>query len=143
MNRIIALLFLSLTIAISGCATVDSAKSDLGKGTSQYFKNSYNDVWNAALKSLGTLDISVSSSDKSTGTIIASKGVSAFSWGERIALRLTSDGSDQTRVEVVSNRAVDINVTATDWTQEIFKNIGAQLSSTSGSPTALRGQAVP
>lgn len=141
MTRMISLIFACLTIAISGCASVDAAKSDLGHGTLKVFQNPYDEVWNAALKALPALGISAYSTNKSTGTIIGEKGVSAFSWGERVALHLTSDEATQTRVEVISKRAVVINVTATDWTQEIFRNIDAQLPSADRSTIVLQGAA--
>lgn len=81
MTRMISLIIACLTIAISGCASVDAAKSDLGSGAMKVFHNPYDEVWNAALKALPALGISVASTDKTIGTIIGEKGVSAFSWG--------------------------------------------------------------
>ena len=85
----------------SGCASVETAKADLGHGVSKTYAKSYDVVWEAALHTLPDLDIDVVDVDKATHTITGSKGVSAFSWGERVALRVTSEGAEQTRVEVI------------------------------------------
>jgi hypothetical protein len=52
--------------------------------------------------------------------VLAEYGVSAFSWGERVGVFSRRAGKGETRVEVVSKRAVAVNVTAKDRTDEIF-----------------------
>lgn len=140
--------FLTLAICVfaalsSGCASVDTAKADLGSGVARTYAHSYDLVWEAALKALPDLGISVSSADKAANTIAGSKGVSAFSWGERVALRITREGDNQTRVEVVSKRAATLNITASDWTQDILQRIGnALLRSTGNASSSLQGNAI-
>lgn len=127
----------------SGCASVETAKADLGTGVARTYASPYEVVWEAALKALPDLGISVSSADKAANTIAGSKGVSAFSWGERVALRITREGDDQTRVEVVSKRAAVLNITASDWTQDILQQIGNVLLRRTGSASpSLQGNAI-
>lgn len=127
----------------SGCASVETAKADLGTGVARTYASSYDIVWEAALKALPDLGISVSSADKSANTIVGSKGISALSWGERVALRITREGDSQTRVEVISKRAYAKNVTATDWTQDILQRIGNALPRRTGNAlSSLQGNSI-
>ena len=141
-------IFLTLVIyvfaALSlGCASVDTAKADLGTGVTRTYANSYDIVWDAALKVLPDLGIAVSTADKAANTIAGSKAVSVYSWGERVALRITSEGGNQTRVEVVSKRVAILNITATDWTQDILQRIGDALPRSAGSTlSSLQGNSI-
>lgn len=134
-----------LSALCSGCASVETAKASLDTGVSKTYPHSYDIVWEAALKALTDLGISVSSQDKATNTITGSKGISAFSWGERVALRVTSEGDNQTRVEVISKRAAAFNITASDWTGDILQRIGNTLQRGTGTmlpPKLLQGNAI-
>lgn len=63
-------------------------------------------------------------------------------WGE-VALRITREGDSQTRVEVISKRAVVMNITAADWTQDILQRIGNELPhSTGNASSSLQGNAI-
>lgn len=70
------------------------------------------------------------SENKAEGTLLAERTMTAFSWGEKVAIfvdRVT--GKVSTRVEVVSKRALATNVTAPDWDKMLFKALDAKLGS--------------
>jgi hypothetical protein len=61
-------------------------------------------------------------------TLIASQDMTAFSFGERVAIFVTAHGDQHTSVEVVSKRVVATNLFAKNWTPDLFDAIEAQLS---------------
>jgi len=58
---------------------------------------------------------------------LAQRGMSAFSYGENIALFVKKQNDTACTVEVVSKKAMSTNIFATDWTQDIHKEISQQL----------------
>lgn len=131
--------FIALT---TGCASVDTAKSELGTGVSRVYSSQYDAVWESARKALQSLNLTISEEDRATGMISATRGMSAFSYGERVALRVTREGDGQMRVEVISRRAYALNVTATDWEPIILQRIGDELASApANASAALQGGA--
>jgi hypothetical protein len=134
---------IAFTLLVQGCASVETAKSELGTGASRTYPSPQSEVWDAALKALPELKISVVASDRTAGTITGSKSVSAFSWGERVALRITAVGDNKTQVEVISQRALVTNITATDWTLPILDRIGRTLlAGNGGTAPPLQGASV-
>lgn len=142
MKTIWTWLLCALVAATSGCASVETAKSELGSGTSRVYSSQYDTVWDSAIKALASLGLSITEQDRINGTLAATRSVSAFSYGERIALRITRDGESQTRIEVISKRAFALNVTATDWEPIILQRISDSLpGAATNAFTALQGDA--
>jgi urocanate hydratase len=52
--------------------------------------------------------------------ILAQRGITAFSYGENVAIFIEDYNGDQCRVEVVSKRAMETNVFAPDWSRSLF-----------------------
>lgn len=119
---------LALVLMLPACASVDVAKNAQGAGTSAVYNASYDKTWDASIQAVQATGGGVVEQDKAAGTIAAKYGVSAFSWGERVALFLKSLGNNKTQVEVVSKRAVGVNVTASNWEDEIHQGISSNLS---------------
>lgn len=133
MNKIIKsifVLFLSLSAVslISGCTTLADARNAEGTGMKQVYSKEYEQVWKASISALNSLGLAVASENKSDGYILAQRGMSAFSYGENIAIFVKKRGDKQTTVEVVSKKAMSTNVFAPDWTGDIFNRISAQLN---------------
>ena len=120
---ILALIGLSL----QACAAADSAKYAKGQGMTQVYAASYDDTWDASIAAVDVTSGTIVEQDKTAGSIVAKYGVTAFSWGERVAVFLKSLGKNQTEVEVVSKRAVGVNVTAANWEDDIHENISKTL----------------
>lgn len=124
------------TAIVSGSAielslsSLDSVKSEQGKGVKQSFYATKNDTWDALLQILEKLKITVVEADKSGYMILAKTEISSFSWGEKVAIFITSPpDSAQTNVEVISKRNVTLNVTAKDWSREILAGLDKKLGS--------------
>jgi hypothetical protein len=63
--------------------------------------------------------------NKQEGYILAQRGMSAFSYGENVAIFVDpTNANDRTRVEVVSKKSLATNIFATDWSKPILDKIG-------------------
>jgi hypothetical protein len=120
------------TLATAGCATLadDPGKSrrdarERGSGVIVVYAASFDQVWSTLPAVMKELELKVASDNKAEGILLVDAGVSAFSWGERIAIYVERVGtSGGIRVEVVSRRTVGTNVTAADWAPRIHEKLG-------------------
>lgn len=115
---VVACLASAMTI-VAGCASVGDAKSEKGSGSTVVYSASFDDIWKEIPRILSELQLKPVSDNPGSGEILAETGLSWLSWGERIAVFVSRADGGKTRVEVVSKRAVGINVTATDWAPKI------------------------
>ena len=116
-----------MVLVSTGCSTMADAKAGKGTGTSQTFAVASDRVWQvlpAAVKSAG-LDYITGNKDE--GFALAQRGVSAFSYGENVAIFIDKLTSESTKVEVVSKKAMATNVFAPDWAQPILDKIAEML----------------
>jgi hypothetical protein len=129
MKRFIALVSILLAAALSsGCATLADAKAAKGSGISKVYDKPYDVVWSAVVETVNSSGLELVSENKEKGRILAQGAVSAFSWGENVAIFVEDvDGKIKTRVEVVNKRAVATNVFATDWETRILEALDKRL----------------
>ncbi len=88
---------------ISGCATMADAKNARGAGEAATYKASFEDIWAAlpaAVTQAGLEFVSASRDDRS---VLAQRGITAFSYGENVAIFVDQARADAQRVEVVSS----------------------------------------
>jgi len=77
---------------------------------------------------VNTSKLQLISENKTSGQILAQKGMSAFSYGENIAIFVERQGNElKTRVEVVSETVVPGNTPSENWEIFIFKELDAKL----------------
>ena len=134
----------ALAAFASGCASVETAKSELGTGASRTYSSKFDPVWDSTLRALPSLGLEISNEDKAAGVVTGTRSMSlsGLTYGERIAIKVSREGVGQTRVEVVSKRAYALNFTATDWEPVILKRIGDGLPGAAPNAfTALQGDA--
>lgn len=124
--RILAAMF--LVCVLPACASSNAAKTAKGSGQSVVYNAAYDKTWNASINAVEATGGEIVEQDKVKGDIVATYGVSAFSWGERVAVFLKSLAKNKTEVEVVSKRAVGMNVTAANWQDDIHQKIADNLS---------------
>jgi hypothetical protein len=122
------LLALGVTLVLmSGCTTLSDARNAEGAGVKQTYQATLKQTWDASLNALRNLNLSVASENEQKGYILAQRGMSAFSYGENIALFVRRRDAASCTVEVVSKKAVTTNIFAPDWSQDIHNQIAAQL----------------
>ena len=128
MKNILTFAALLLSLMVSGCATLADAKAAKGTGTARVYQKDYSEVWSAVVTAVSESGLDLVSESKDQGTILAQRGLSAFSYGENVAIFVERvDGGVRTRVEVVNKRALATNITAADWESDIVGRLDKKL----------------
>lgn len=120
------------TVVSSGCAhkthTLVDAQSAKGTGTIREYAKPVDEVWQAVLVAVKKTPLKIVSEDKEKGEILATRGMDAWTWGEKVAIYVEPvAGKNRTAVEVISKRAVDRNIGATDWEPVIFEELSKRI----------------
>ena len=129
MKRSIALLLVCfLAVLSSGCSTLADAQASRGTGSSKIYDKPYDVVWDAVIQTVRSSGLALVSDNKEKGSILAQGSISAFSWGENVAIYVEDVGGKiRTRVEVVNKRALATNITAADWASRILEALDKRL----------------
>ena len=129
MKKLAALVLMFLAVTFnSGCATLADAQTAKGTGTSKIYDKPYETVWNAVLETVRSSSLALVAENKEKGSILAQGAISAFSWGENVAIFVEDVGGKiKTRVEVVNKRAMATNITAADWETRIPEALDKRL----------------
>ena len=126
---------LSLILILNGCMTMGQEMlkrepSFSGKGTGQFevYEKAYDTTWNAVIEVMKTSKLQLITENKTSGQILAQKGMSAFSYGENVAIFVERQGSElKTRVEVVSETVMPGNTPSENWEKYILKELDVKL----------------
>lgn len=112
----------------SGCSTLADAKAAKGTGTSKVYEQPYDVVWDAVMASVKESNLALISESKENGTLLAQGAMSAFSYGENVAVFVERvNGKVATRVEVVNKRALATNITAANWESRLIRALDEKL----------------
>lgn len=123
-------LSLVMAMGLGACSTMSDLDGSQGGGVKRRYVATYDQTWDATIETLNKLELPIESQkkDEQEGRILAHRGMTAFSWGENVAIFVKPLKPDLTEVEVVSKKVVTVNVTAPDWTQDILSGIQNELS---------------
>jgi uncharacterized lipoprotein len=113
---------LFIAVVMSGCATVQTAKGQKGSGETRQYSKPIDVVWPAVTKAIEQSGGKIEEKNDKETYVLASYGVSAWSWGEKVAV-FCSSVNENTSVEIVTKRALATNITSTDWTPKLFKSL--------------------
>lgn len=114
---------LAAVLILSGCTTLGDARLAKGTGMMRSYDASFEKTWAATLCSVNGLGLPVAGDNKQEGYILAQRGMTAFSYGENIAIFIHKRGPKGTDVEVVSKKAMQTNIFAPDWAPKILNGI--------------------
>ena len=98
------------------------------QATQQRFPFAYDAVFDALVKVLPSVDMSVKTTDKVIGRITASAGMSLFSWGENLTLIVEVMDASNTNVGIESALKLGGNFTGAHRHQKNFDKIIYALS---------------
>lgn len=123
-NSLVALFTVFAFLFQTGCATVGDAEAERGSGEVRVYPRSKDLVWDVLLDVLGTTDLKIVSERKADGVVLARRGLTEFSAGERVAIFVdeVNEGAS-TKVELVNKRVLSSNTTAADWATIIFNRL--------------------
>jgi hypothetical protein len=107
-----------------GCATVSDAESARGTGEARVYPRTKELVWDVVMDILGTTSLKIVAEDRDKGVVLAKRGVTGFSYGEKVAIFVDpiNEGSE-TRVELVNRRVVESNTDAADGASILFNRL--------------------
>lgn len=111
----------------TGCATLKDASDAKGSGKTVTYNAPFDMTWDAVLQVVEESKLDLIAKDKEDGKILAQKGVSAFSYGENVAIFVEPKDDASTVVEVISKRALSTNLTARNWGGYIHEEISKKL----------------
>lgn len=117
----------SLLLNVSGCASVGVAQDAKGTGVKRIYQKPVSEAWRAMRNAVVSTGGVIKEEDKEDCSVLSEYGVSWFSWGERVGVFCRAVTPTQTEIEIVSKPAVSTNVTATDWTSAIFRQLDSHL----------------
>lgn len=129
MRRFIAVVCLFFLAMINaGCATLADAQAAKGSGSFKIYSHPYDVVWNAAVETVKSSGLDLIVQNKEQGNILAQRGMTAFSYGENVAIFVEDVGNKvKTRVEVVNKRTLATNITAANWETRILQDLDRRL----------------
>ena len=123
-----ALLLLLLLVAAAGCATMADAVKARGTGTSVAYLASFDDVWRALPTAIKDAGLDFVSANKEDRSVLAQRGISAFSYGENVAIFVDPLETAKSQVEVVTKKAMNTNIFAPNWAKPIFEQLDKKFS---------------
>ncbi|MDB5764557.1 MAG: hypothetical protein JWQ21_3552 [Herminiimonas sp.] len=115
-------------VSATGCSTLADARGAKGSGVSRVYEASAETVWKAMPTVLSEVGLQLVGDNRTEGYILAQRGITAFSYGENVAIFIESVGGvTKTRVEAVSKKAMATNIFAPSWEKEILDKLGEKL----------------
>ncbi len=122
-------IFCVLATSFVGCTTQRSMETQSPNGGNvQSYEVPYKTAFDLALYACKVLDVSIESQNYEQKYIVASNGISGWSWGERIGIYFIEVEKNRTEIRVVSKAKVKTNVFAPKWSQEIHQIIRDRIS---------------
>lgn len=126
--KLLKILGIVLSMAyISGCTTMADSISAKGTGEFRVYEKQKSEVWPLAVEAISEVGLELVTANESSNMILAQRGVTAFSYGENVAIFIEEHEETKCRVEVVSKKAMETNVFAPNWSNAIFKNLDSKL----------------
>lgn len=115
------------TVIFTGCATLKDAGEAKGSGKSVAYDAPFDTTWDSVVLVVEESKLDLVAKDKEEGKVLAQKGMSAFSYGENVAIFVDPKDENSTFVEVVSKRSLATNITAKDWSGYIHRELSKKL----------------
>ena len=118
----------TIVASTSGCSTLADSRAAKGTGVAREYAAPIDVVWKTVPTVLAELSLPMVADNRQEGYVLAQRGVTAFSYGENVAIFVeTANGVTKTRVEVVSKRALATNFIAPDWGKSILDKLDEKL----------------
>jgi hypothetical protein len=119
---------LALAVFHTGCATMADAQKGRGTGDTAVYAASFEEIWAALPTAVTEAGLEFIAANKDDRSVLAQRGVTAFSYGENVAIFVNPRAEARQEVEVVSKKAVATNVFAPNWSKSIFTELDKKFS---------------
>lgn len=124
MNKII---ILCAAFILTACTNLSDARMAQGTGMTRSYNASFDETWEAVKCSCNALGLPIAGENKTDGYILAQRGITAFSYGENVAIFIKKQNTNKTNVEVVSKKALQTTIFAPDWSPKILDGVNSCL----------------
>jgi hypothetical protein len=125
----LALPLLLFVLGAVGCTNTRTIQSEpLSAGTTRSFSADYRSVVDAARSAVPEAGLTLENERLTdAGTmLVAERGVTAWSWGEVVRILVQPNGEGSS-VRIISDRTLGTNITAKDFTEDLFTLMGQRL----------------
>jgi len=112
-----------ILIVVSGCTTLADVKTAKGTGEKGTYAASFDDIWDSVVSYIHASKLDLVSEDKSTGTILAQRGINLANYGDNVAIFIEAISDIRTFVEVVHKKAMQTNILGAWWDKRIIKHL--------------------
>ena len=123
--KIIAIL--SIIFIAAGCTTMADSIAAKGTGPHKIYEKPKSKIWPIAVEAVNAVGLQLVTANESSSMILAQRGITAFSYGENVAIFVEDYEGQRCRVEIISKRAMETNILAPDWSNSIFKYIDSRI----------------
>lgn len=107
----------------TGCTTMADAVQGRGTGTKVAYQASFDEVWNALPEAIHLAGLKFVSANREDRSVLAQRGITAFSYGENVAIFVDKVEETKSSVEIVSKKAMKTNIFAPDWAKPVFEQL--------------------
>jgi hypothetical protein len=122
-------LIVSAAMLNAGCTTLADARAARGSGVSRIYDAPLDTVWKAISTVVKEVGLDLVGDNRQEGYLLAQRGITPFSYGENVAIFVEELGrAPRTKVEVVSKKAMQTNIFAPSWENEILDKLGERLA---------------
>lgn len=128
-DKIYSLIFLCV-VSFSGCTTLEDAKMAKGNGQYRIYAATFDSVWQEAHKLISEFGLQFVDENLKEGYILAKRNVTLMSYGESIAIYISSVEDGKTRIEIISLKKMQTNLFAPNWANKFFKVLDGVFTST-------------
>jgi hypothetical protein len=119
---------LCLAFLGAGCATIADAQKGRGTGDVAVYAASFEEIWAAMPTAITEAGLEFITANREDRSILAQRGITAFSYGENVAIFVNPRAEVAQEVEVVSKKAMATNVFAPNWSKPIFAELDKKFS---------------
>lgn len=112
-----------LLMLASGCTTLADVKEAKGTGKTGTYDAPFDEVWRVVVEYINASDLELVSEDKSSGTILAQRGINLANYGDNVAVFIEALSDMKTFVEVVHKKAMETNIFGAWWDERIIKHL--------------------
>lgn len=121
---------LAIAASVAACVTARGIVEERGTGEARCYRAPYDTIWGSAQEALTTLGLVLERANREEGVFVArtyrpevrdpEEMALEADQGERVALFVDRDGPDVWVVEVISRPIFELDVTARNWTRDVF-----------------------
>jgi predicted small secreted protein len=122
-NKVVPFVLLLASLVLTGCTTMADAVQSRGTGTKVAYQASFDEIWKALPEAINEAGLKFVSANREDRSVLAQRGITAFSYGENVAIFVEKVEETKSSVEVVSKKAMQTNIFAPDWAKPIFEQL--------------------